>query len=79
MKRLSYAGLLATAIVFALAPTASFARGPSPPFIDTRTHGGSPNTCEAGSPGCNTDVNTNPAGNNGECTGPSGVCKKKDL
>jgi hypothetical protein len=77
MKRLHLIGLLVSLISVALTPTAAFARGPSPPFIDTRTHGGSNNTCEAGSPGCNTDVNTNPAGNNAECTGPKGVCKNQ--
>jgi hypothetical protein len=77
MKRISYTWLLATAMVFALAPTAAFANGPSPPFIDTGTHGGSKNTCEPGSPGCNTDVNTNPAGNNKTCTSPNpNVCSQ---
>jgi hypothetical protein len=67
MKRLCYAGLLATAMVFALAPTSAFAAGPCPPFVCT--HGNSDNECTGDH--CK---KTNPAGNNCSAQG-NGLCK----
>ena len=85
MKSLSYAWLLAAAIVVALAPTSAFAVSDNPkcPPFETCTpvgnHGGSDNDCIVGTSGCNTTKTpkANPAGNNdtSTCTSPNpNVC-----
>jgi hypothetical protein len=70
--------------MLALSPTMAFANSDKPKCgtfecTSTGTHGGSSNTCDPGSPGCNTVTTTksNPAGNNktNTCTSPNkNVC-----
>jgi hypothetical protein len=68
--------------LLAFGSTAAFANSAKPKSFDTvssGTHGGSNNTCEVGTDGCNTVTTTksNPAGNNKTttCTSPNpNVC-----